>query len=1036
MLAVAVGLRVDLVVTVPAAGLDGTSLVRVVRANGSPLGNPPSTGPDQAAMIPRPQPWSRVRLDRATKVFTMADGAEVRSGMLDLGTADAARPYLVSTIDVTGLSHHLRSITPPAPGEPLRLPVRRNVGLTLAQGNRPTAVVEAAMSHAVALAAGADEVEDAPVLTAADVTTGYRMDVSVNGGPFRSLVKRRVRYTVGTGPAASIVTSPLPSVPGSDEGSVQRAVAVQQKDSDGQHRLRVGEEIGQWKGWSMAAPPPGRTVAGEPGNPNTTEPIGPQPIPGVPLLAEVSAEPGSLTALRYGRRYRLRGRTVFLGGLSADAGSTDVSQVTPEQTYLRTAAVSSPTLVQRVRNTEGESLTRMVIRSTGDGPAIGGVSERHIAPPKSSVELAEWHGAFDAAFGPDSPQRAAARAAMLTVAKRESGSFLEPGPGAAVVTNDPTKTPDVTLPPRRGEPLPNGAYVVHNTSTLRLPYLADVGVSGAAVTDLTPSPILLPYAGAWPDVLTGRIVLRHTTGTSVVATVKTDSGRPVLFVDLPPGVERTVRLSSTIRPDRLSEFDLGPNPDLQLPTSGQHPLLTPAVEMTLVHAVQKPVTAPTFAVAPKPFAEGGKTSVPVTAQVNAHRDSTARLDLVGTWTETVDTGTGPVRPATRTVVAGTVDVQPGSGPVPMSVTQHLGDTRGVTVSYHALASTRFAEYFPGRAAGPDGQRPGPATTVKIQNRALPPEPDIVGVVPTFSNTRTVSPSGVVTTTRTGSGVRVLLRRRWNVTGEGEQLGVVVFPAGVGNTALADQDGRLDLVSRWGSDPLEETSPLPVTHLTPGRFARRDTATTKDVPMLDDTAGGKPLTIVGHAVEFDASRDLWFCDVDLLVTETVWPFVRLGLVRYQPNSMDGRLISKVVKTDFAQLPPNRQAIFSRVGIFGVKVVVKGAPTRNATFTLRQERRVHSPASTGIDIFSDAGVATGTANWTLTDVTAQESQLNVLGAFVLNWTGSTPPPADVVSGLRNGRVVVEETQNGLAVAGPGADSRILYADTADRATLGIG
>jgi hypothetical protein len=34
------------------------------------------------------------------------------------------------------------------------------------------------------------------------------------------------------------------------------------------------------------------------------------------------------------------------------------------------------------------------------------------------------------------------------------------------------------------------------------------------------------------------------------------------------------------------------------------------------------------------------------------------------------------------------------------------------------------------------------------------------------------------------------------------------------------------------------------------------------------------------------------------------------------------------------------------------------------------------------------------------------------------------------------VVEETQNGLAVAGPGPDSRILYADTADRATLGIG
>lgn len=394
----------------------------------------------------------------------MADGGEVRGGLLDLATPDPTRPYLVSTTDVTGLSQHLASITPPAPGEQVRLPVRRNVGLTLAQGNRPTGVVEASMNNAVALAAGAGQVEGAPVLTAADVTTGYRIDVSMDGGRFRSLVKRRIRYTVGIGTGAITRTAPSAAVAGSDEGAVQRAVGVQQQDPDGRHRLRVGEEIGQWKGWSMAAPPPGRTVAGEPGNPHTTEPIGPQPIPGIPLIAEVTAEPGSLTPLRYGRRYWLRGRTVFLGGISADPATSDLSQVTPEQPYLRTEAVSSPSVVQRVHNTEGESLTRMVIRSTGDGPAVGGVSERHVAPPKSSVELAEWHGAFDAAFGPDSPARAKARAALLTVARRESGSFLEPGPGTAVVTNDPGTTPQVTLPPPRGEALPNGAYVGHDTS--------------------------------------------------------------------------------------------------------------------------------------------------------------------------------------------------------------------------------------------------------------------------------------------------------------------------------------------------------------------------------------------------------------------------------------------------------------------------------------------------------------------------------------------------------------------------------------------
>jgi hypothetical protein len=1037
VLAVAVGLRVDLVVTIPAAGLAGLPLVRVVRANGTPLGDPPATGPDHTAMVARPQPWSRVRLDRGAGVFTMADGGEVRNGLLDLGSADPARPYLVATTDVTGLSHHVAAITPPPPGEQLRLPTRRNTGLTLAQGNRPTGVVHAAMDNAVALAAGAGGVDGAPVLTAADLTTGYRMDVSSDGGPFRSLVKRRIRYTVGTGTAATVLTAPLVEVPGSDEGAVQRAVAVQQKDSDPLRRLRVGEEIGQWKGWSMAAPPPGRTVAGEPTNPNTTEPIGPQPIPGVPLIAEVVAEPGSLTPLRYGRRYRLRGRTVFLGGISAPPTLADTSQATPERAYLRTEAVSSPTLVHRIRNTEGESLTRLVVRSTGDGQPIDGISERHVAPPKSSVELAEWHGAFDAAFGPDTPARAAARAAMLTVAKREAGSFLEPGPGVSLVTNNPTQVPPVTLPVPRGEPLPNGVYAVHDTAIPRLPYLADVPVGGAAVVGLTPAPLLLPYAGTWPDVAPGRIVVRPTTGTAVTATIKPDNGRPVLFVDLPPGVERTVRLSSTIRGDRLAEFDLGANPDLQEPTTGQHPLLTPAVELTLVHAVRKPVTAPSIIGPLTHGAQAGKTGVPITATVSAHRDSTARLDLVGTWTETIDTGNGLVRSTARTVVAGSVDVERGSGPVAVEAVHQLGDTRAVTVAYSAVASTRFAEYFPRRAAGAEGQRPGPATTLSIPNRAFPPEPEVVGVVPTFSTTRTVSATGVVSTTRTGTGVRVLLKRRWNITGDGEQLGVVVFAdTATGNAALAAKDGRPDLVTRWGSDPLEETSPKPVAHLTPGRLARRDPTTTKAIAVRDDTATGKTLTVAGHRVEFDPTRDLWFADVDILITETSWPFVRLALVRYQPSSLPGLSISKIVKTDFCQLPPTRKAVFSRVGSFGVKVVISGAATRNSTFTLRQERRIHAPSSPGIDIFSDSGVAAGTAAWKLTDVTAGEDGLNVLSALVLTWTGTIDPPADVVTELRNGRVLVEETQNGLAVSGPGADSRVVYTDTVDRATLGIG
>lgn len=43
-----------------------------------------------------------------------------------------------------------------------------------------------------------------------------------------------------------------------------------------------------------------------------------------------------------------------------------------------------------------------------------------------------------------------------------------------------------------------------------------------------------------------------------------------------------------------------------------------------------------------------------------------------------------------------------------------------------------------------------------------------------------------------------------------------------------------------------------------------------------------------------------------------PFVRLALVRYQPNAIDGAKVSQIVQTHFAQLLPRRRAVFSRNG----------------------------------------------------------------------------------------------------------------------------
>jgi hypothetical protein len=446
------------------------------------------------------------------------------------------------------------------------------------------------------------------VLTAADVTTGYRIDVRTDGGAYRSLMRRRVRYQVGTGSNVTVLSAPTAGVPDSGEGKVQRAVAVQQADADGVPRLRVGEEISQWNGWALAAPRPGRTVTAEPGTPETTADLGAEQIPGVPVIADVTAEPGSLPLLRFGHDYEFRGRAVYLGGVSLPADVATSDAVSTPTRYLRTETVSPPVLVHRRRNSEGESATRLVVRSDGDGVAIGELCERHVAAPKSSVQQAEWHGAFDAAFGPDSPDRASARAALLRIARREAGSFLDPtvlgadgepvpAPGIAAVTNDPTKVPDVHLPPRRGDALPNGVYVVHDTRAVRLPYLPEIPADGAAVAGLTAEPILLPYAGNWPDVDPGRLVLHPTNAPLAKATVKPENGRPVLHIELPPGQERTVTLSSTIRPDRLNDFDLGPDADTDAVVRGQSSRISAVQPLTLVHAVQKPITEPQLVLA-------------------------------------------------------------------------------------------------------------------------------------------------------------------------------------------------------------------------------------------------------------------------------------------------------------------------------------------------------------------------------------------------------------------------------------------------------
>lgn len=174
------------------------------------------------------------------------------------------------------------------------------------------------------------------------------------------------------------------------------------------------------------------------------------------------------------------------------------------------------------------------------------------------------------------------------------------------------------------------------------------------------------------------------------------------------------------------------------------------------------------------------------------------------------------------------------------------------------------------------------------------------------------------------------------------------------------------------------------------------------------------------MQFDAGRDMWFSDVLLAVTDEPWPFVRLGLVRYQPESISGQAISRAVLTDFAQLPPNRQVVYNRAGTLDIRAQVIGVGTKNSAFTIRQERFMPDPFDASTGLASDAGVGKPDG-WTVTE---GPTGGNLRADLTL--TRSTSPGDTVMDELAAGRIVVEERQRGLALLADVTADRIVFTD----------
>lgn len=289
------------------------------------------------------------------------------------------------------------------------------------------------------------------------------------------------------------------------------------------------------------------------------------------------------------------------------------------------------------------------------------------------------------------------------------------------------------------------------------------------------------------------------------------------------------------------------------------------------------------------------------------------------------------------------------------------DTRYRRIEYWLEATTRFREYMPpkvltkqvGGEAVPTDEKIkviGERVTRWIPSSAPPPAPGVLYTVPTFGWVRAEN-GGRQTSWRRGAGLRVYLDRPWHASGYGEMLAVVLAPASFRGDPSQEPSAApyKSFVTQWGNDPIWATGF--VNGIAPRRadfpLARTEPDPAGDwLPKFappeerDQPPGPFPVTnlrhpgvppfsnegfveIAPHDVFYDEERELWYCDIEIAMAASYFPFIRLALARYQPVSVGGAHLSNVVLADFMSLAPDRWLNVTqadddgarRVGVFG-------------------------------------------------------------------------------------------------------------------------
>jgi hypothetical protein len=445
-----------------------------------------------------------------------------------------------------------------------------------------------------------------------------------------------------------------------------------------------------------------------------------------------------------------------------------------------------------------------------------------------------------------------------------------------------------------------------------------------------------------------------------------DAAKRVLTIFLRKGHIARLRYSSFVDKrfidamglPRWSNTDAQRNFIAVMALLGVHWMITPYRSLVLVHATQQPVCTPVLQKVSAPRT-AGQTFTDLDGSVRLHGPSTGKFEVVAEWHEWFDDPQQPrpVRKAdARHARRDPADREPrqrvhagqrrqrgagGTGhrparqrrqahtrqparvrryQVPPGALPHRGDDALSRVPAGSAVCAARPDHAPGaRGAGDEGaarrrQRPGHRGALRrgrrhAQRHARAQHPGPRGAargvqrahLPLVAN---VGPNVVAqSSTRYGNGLRVYLERPWFSSGDGELLGVVLLSDGAKFDAIPED--MMPFVTQWGLDPLFDTT-LPKEMCKASDFSARVASET--LPLLENNAS---VHVVGHRVQWDDARKLWYCDIELDAGwRTYMPFVRLALVRYQPHAIGGMKLSRVTLAEFAQVLPRRSVTVQR------------------------------------------------------------------------------------------------------------------------------